>query len=223
MASESAFVAGYHAATTRSDWERALELAEQGERLSADLERYPPDRGRQRCREEGFFGEYRQLADDPPRTKPNGKRRGLASLPPDWGSRVVKAVQDANSKYALAIGVLTITGCRPAELERGVLAKCAADGAVIFRIHGAKVKPGAQGQEWRELVVPDDDTQNFRFVREAIKPAKAGGTSEAGWTLEVRADSAKGLGWAVGYYGQGASTRQHSISPYSARHALRLS
>ncbi len=215
-----AVVANYDAAMARADWKRALELAEQGERLLADLERYPPDRDRQRCRERDFCGEYRQLAGDQPRARPKTKRRGLASLPADWRSQVVGTADQAHSKYALPIAVQLITGCRPAEVERGVLARCAADGSVVFRISGAKVKPGVQGQEWREVVVTVDRTPEALFVKHAIEEAKSAGVSDADWPLAGRAPSAKGLGWAVGYYGQGASTRQHSISAYSARHPM---
>jgi|OpeIllAssembly_1097287.scaffolds.fasta_scaffold68637_1 hypothetical protein len=201
-----------------NDYQQVLEVSRQGKSLLADLKTVPPDRFRQRCRENDYFGDFRQLAGDAPTSKPNGKRRGLTSLPKDWRSDVVAAAAKARSAYLLPIAVLMASACRPVEVEKGLNVRVDGDGAVVCRIKGAKCDPGKSGQEWREVVVKDDGSLEVKVLKQAIEQARLEGRLDANGALEIRVRSAKGLGAAVSRYGEGVSTPSHRVSAYSARH-----
>jgi integrase len=71
-----------------------------------------------------------------------------------WEAKVLRAVPE---KYKLAWALQCATGCRPAELARGVTLLRAEDGSILFRVKGAKVGP-ASGHEWREITLTADDS-----------------------------------------------------------------
>lgn len=83
-----------------------------------------------------------------PRSKRRSKRQALRGLPDDWRTRLY--LRGANGKYATALLVLTLTGCRAYELVKGIHiwrtydAKLGAD-IINLDISGAKVK-ATQGQ-----------------------------------------------------------------------------
>jgi len=95
-------------------------------------------------RHRGFVGE---------RAPRNSKRRALSGLPADW--RVQLCERGRAGRYADAMLVAALTGCRPGELERGVKVWKTQDAAtqetvVQFDVVGAKVKSN-QGQPLRRL------------------------------------------------------------------------
>lgn len=213
-------LAGFENSMAADHWEYAKELADRGRTLLRDLKQVPPDNDRERWREADYVGEYRQLAGDNPPAHPNTKRPGLSSLPPEWRSSIVKTAQDAGSKYTLAIAVQMVTGCRPIELCAGISVTPAANGALAFRIRGAKVQAGSQGQERRELLVPDDGRLELQLLKQSLQATGSSAASGEPPTLIVQVPNAKGLGWAVTYFGRAVSSKSHTISPYSARHQV---
>lgn len=77
------------------------------------------------------------------------KRSDLNKFVRDWREQVVEASR--GGAYEEVIWVLAASGCRPAELRRGVILNLEWD-HVQVRIAGAKVT-GSSGQPWRELQV----------------------------------------------------------------------
>jgi len=75
------------------------------------------------------------------------KRADLPKLPQGWREELSR--QFAGSSYESAYLVMALTGCRPAELESGVVV-CWDGSEVTFTIRGAKVKE-QQGQPLRTV------------------------------------------------------------------------
>lgn len=78
--------------------------------------------------------------------KARSKRHDIAGLPADWRERVISYVQKKDQVAALVAGV---TGCRPAELVKGVQIFIG-DGVMHIKIAGAKVT-SVSGQPKRGL------------------------------------------------------------------------
>lgn len=81
--------------------------------------------------------------------KRHSKRQDLAGLPQDWRQQIADRLRHGESKYYLPFIAEAITGCRPAELQKGILAR-SGDGHLTIAIKGAKVD-AAKGQKWRIL------------------------------------------------------------------------
>ena len=79
------------------------------------------------------------------------KRYGLSKLDPCWREKIFESVH--SDRLKLAVSVLSATGCRPSELERGVVVR-SSSGQLHFGIQGSKCdsKTG-RGQPVRVLVV----------------------------------------------------------------------
>jgi len=94
------------------------------------------------ARQSGSAGERRKRAS---------KRQALRGLPGDWREQLYQRA--AKGKYADAILVAALTGCRPEELRQGVHIRRVDNprsgmGEIRFEIDGAKVK-AHQGQPHR--------------------------------------------------------------------------
>lgn len=80
------------------------------------------------------------------------KRSALLGLPVDWMEQICN--YNENSKYRDAFYVAALTGCRPSELKKGIVAtyKLSSDGEseLTFKIFGSKVTEHS-GQEWRTI------------------------------------------------------------------------
>ncbi len=132
-----------------------------------------------------------------------------ARLKEGWRDAVLQYAIDGGSKYATAIAVLSLTGCRPAELEMGVT--CTIDGqGIAFRILGAKTHSGKYGQEWRAFTCPQDCLATHHLRNVAT-------TREL--TVTVKAHN---LVDTVAKIGHRVYPRRNAVRPtaYSFRHAL---
>lgn len=93
------------------------------------------------------------------RSKRKSKRSALKGLPSDWRERICNF--NLESKYRLPMLVAALTGCRPSELEKGILVRLKKPehikGFIVeFEVSGAKVSD-QKGQEVRRITyVPDD-------------------------------------------------------------------
>lgn len=67
---------------------------------------------------------------------------------PAWRSMILEAC--AGSPYEDAIRVMSLVGCRPEEVARGISVSLDATGRACVHIHGAKVTDKA-GQAWRSI------------------------------------------------------------------------
>ena len=86
----------------------------------------------------------------------SSKKKSLTGLPPDWRELVAEA---ADGQFRNAVLVTLLTGCRPAELEKGVLIE-RIKGGLYATIQGAKVKKNA-GQKQRRFRIADHPITNM--------------------------------------------------------------
>ena len=119
----------------------------------AALQRQEPDYDRQRYRTNQPSA-HPSSPMEVNRTK-NSKRRLLAKLKnqPDWQSRLIAELP---GQHKMPTAVLALTGCRPSELEKGVIIEATED-ELIFTIKGSKVT-SVSGQ--RKRIVTLDPTKN---------------------------------------------------------------
>ncbi|OZB57170.1 MAG: hypothetical protein B7X35_02505 [Halothiobacillus sp. 14-56-357] len=83
-----------------------------------------------------------------PRAGKNSKRKSLRGLPDDWRDQLI---EQARPEDQIPLLVMALTGCRPAELKKGILVM--SDWPYLaFIIHGAKVKEYA-GYEQRSVAI----------------------------------------------------------------------
>ena len=79
------------------------------------------------------------------------KRYGLSKLDPCWREKIFESLH--SDRLKLAVSVLSATGCRPSELERGVVVR-SCNGRLHFGIQGSKCDSKTErGQPVRVLVV----------------------------------------------------------------------
>ena len=93
------------------------------------------------------------------------KRYSLAKLPSEWRETIFMSI--SSERLKLAVAVLCATGCRPSELERGVLVavKCK---QMQIGIKGSKVdEVMKRGQPLRLLTV-DSTTRWGRYLSECV-------------------------------------------------------
>ena len=84
----------------------------------------------------------------------NSKRKSLIGLKSDWRQKLLAI--STGSKYANQIQVAMVCGCRPAEMQKGILVERLA-GICRITILGAKVSVKAgSGQLWRIVEIADD-------------------------------------------------------------------
>ncbi len=156
---------------------------------------------------------------------PNAKRHDLSKLPADWRAKVFAATERRRvtkqppSKLRFATAVLWSTGCRPAEIEKGVEVELVEHGRILaITITGAKVgelpKPGGgtaqRGIQTRRLFILADLHEGSRFLAER---ATAG-------PIIVQADK-DGLRTNLHKAGAKALVRSSvGVSPYLFRHAM---
>lgn len=140
------------------------------------------------------LAEIQQQGLNTPRRKRNSKRQALAGLPPDW--REILCQRGKNGKYATALLVSSLTGCRPSELKRGIKIWKKWDDLlgktlIYFQIQGSKVKNN-QGQPSRLIVYDAADTHpliaamNRQFKTQADAVFLAQVSDPCNFTVEVR-------------------------------------
>lgn len=89
--------------------------------------------------------------DEKPR---KSKRYSLAVLDPEWREKIFTSIR--SDRLKIAVAVLSATGCRPSEIENGVVVRLK-DSQLQIGIQGSKVdKVAKRGQPWRLLVVSDE-------------------------------------------------------------------
>ncbi len=124
-------------------------------------------------------------------------RLALQGLPVDWRERVVEA---SSEKYRLATSVLAVSGCRPAELAKGILVKAGID-CINLTVLGAKT---GQGHGQTERVIELDLSSHIARDIHQKALAEPGGllvTAEAdSFSHSFRRACRRALGRGVGPY-----------------------
>jgi len=142
------------------------------------------------------------------RTPRKSKRTVVRKLPEGWHAKLLSKVPE---QYSLVSLVNAVTGCRPAEIHRGV--EIWVDGDILVtRILGAKLKENA-GLPWRELEWDLKDAHEI--VQRLAQLVDAGdGRMTVGLADPKRYSS------AVRTAGRRAwPKRSESVTPYCFRHA----
>ncbi len=80
----------------------------------------------------------------------NSKKAGIQKLPNDWKDKICSIM--SKHRYLKCVQILACIGCRPSEIEKGVMVHRKSDG-IYFEIIGAKVDK-VRGQVWRQIVLP---------------------------------------------------------------------
>lgn len=105
----------------------------------------------------GFFHELQEIANftrspDKKFEKTKSKRTALRGLPADWMEQV--ANDNPDSKYRLPLLTMALTGCRPAELVKGIEVSITKND-ISFFIMGSKVSH-EKGQPFRTISYPQN-------------------------------------------------------------------
>ncbi|MBN8490199.1 MAG: hypothetical protein J0M00_02045 [Burkholderiales bacterium] len=130
------------------------------------------------------------------------KRKDLKRFGRDWREKVLEASR--GGAFEEVIWVLAATGCRPAELKRGVILNLEWD-HVQVRISGAKVT-GSSGQPWREMVV------SWRWLPQGLLERLEG---RVDYVVKIQ-DGA--LRSAVARFGRKLWPKGKRLCPYHFRH-----
>ncbi len=138
------------------------------------------------------------------------KKYGLCKLAQDWRERIFASIHSERLKAAVA--VLAASGCRPVELEMGVIVRLK-DGRLQIGIKGAKIDPErGRGQPVRLLVV-DRSTPWGRHLEQVV-------LDSPGQTMTVAYD-AGGISQRLREKSRELWPRRSSlVSAYSFRHFL---
>ena len=135
------------------------------------------------------------------------KRKTIKRLPLGWRNVIFARALQKNSKYADAVATLSLTGCRPAEIEKGVVFEIYNDELKVT-IFGAKTHGGKFGSPIRSFVMSEDSLA-FDHIRERC--INEGGS----FTVIAKA---KAIGDAVSLMAK--DTKLANVSAYSFRHQM---
>ena len=141
------------------------------------------------------------------RVKKTSKKNDLPKLPEGWRNQLVDRAQ-SSTRYAKAIEILHLTGCRPEELRQGVTVTRNGQDAEIF-ISGAKVRARC-GQKWRQVSVP----------MAALSPSLQRAIRGDRGSVRVTIASTGGLRDKLRRMSRALWPRGVVVTPYHFRHAL---
>lgn len=170
------------------------------------LDIYPHDQKRSRLRrgEKSLWNN-----ENPPPSQ--SKRKGLGTLPDDWQERIWAGIP-SKSQYRSAIAVLTCTGARPGEIEKGVAVSLNPQGGLVLTIHGIKTHGGNCGQAVRTLTVASEGPA-ARHLAEKIKlEGGLKGEIIVSTKAKLLTDSVRGISKKV------FPKKKYIVAPYSFRH-----
>ena len=139
--------------------------------------------------------------------KNNSKRKTIKRLPPDWRNKIFTRAIEKKSKYADAVATLSLTGCRPAEIEKGVVFEIYNEELKVT-ISGAKTHDGKFGSPTRSFVMSEDSLA-FEHIRDLCI------TGGGSFTVIAKA---KAIGDAVSLLAK--DTKLTKSSAYSFRHQM---
>ena len=148
--------------------------------------------------------------------KKNSKRNSLSGLPVGWQDQIHKHVAP---KYKSSVLALTVTGCRPEELRKGLRFFLSEDELIGVRIDGAKVTE-TKGQRIRKLYF-DPEINELNRVIKKILDVHGPITIKLPESNPDNPDPPKtvnAFGRAVKYAASKAGPKFSGVSPYTFRH-----
>jgi integrase len=186
------------------------------------LKEYAPDPEGWHCRT-GIQSQWTQKRAEMQRLgkslRPHSKKRLTRHYPANWRDQILQRALSIGTPHAAAIAVLSLTGCRPEELNtsdlqgiRGVRITLLDGGRLNVSISGAKTHGQKYGQLWRRFTIQEDSLA-FRYLQE--KSAAAGGAL-------VIADTARPLCSCIDRIAKALWPRKRRRRPsaISFRHAM---
>lgn len=138
--------------------EAGARKAEAENRLTAAaavLQRYKPGETN-RAGNLGREGYQQLYKPDAERAQSTSKRATEAALPRGWQDKIFDSAQRGDRP---AVAVLSVTGARPAEVQKGVKTQRTDDGGLKLTIKGAKCDE-FRGSPSREIVLTKEQVQN---------------------------------------------------------------
>ena len=141
--------------------------------------------------------------------RPNSKRLSLNRLAEDWREAIFSSIKSIRLKDAVA--VLSATGCRPAELELGVVV-CIRNNRLMISIPGAKVNPEmGRGQPLRAICIEQATPWGeYLFTRATENSGEMTVKYDAGGVSQRLSEKSRDL-WP---------RRKTLVSAYSYRHFI---
>jgi len=197
----------HKAADQEKDRNEKINLIDQLEKAVNKIKEFEPDpHGNNfKLAEKGLFvSEWEGLKknSNPRKTKKYQK------LPIGWAEQYFDRVK--NSKYAPAIALLSIAGCRPSELARGVEITLQGDLSIQVCIESKKTHGGEYGQKFRSFVVKSKCIEH-EFLISLLKSNNK--------NMLIQIHSEKRLTDQMNKYSKNVFPRLKSIiSPYTYRH-----
>jgi len=191
------------------------ELIERVKIIGINLEKlkaFPPDCNYKKLRlaEQGLYNSaWQDVKHLAPTSR--SKKGQTRKLPCGWQDKIFKQASDQNSKYLDAIAVLSVTGCRPAEVEYGIGLQLLEKGnGIKVIIKSKKTHEGEYGQEFRSFIVFSDSIEQLHLIKQM-----KGKNGE----LFVKVDKSKNLSEAIRKLSKIVFTRASwNISAYNYRH-----
>lgn len=202
------------AVVARYAWRRAM--AERLLKVLTAIDRETDPDEKRRLRHEMYFYGHSFQASQPSyepfsanKTKKKSKRGSLKGLPSDWRAQLFLSLKPSDQ---LKAAVLILSGCRPAELKKGVFVRRDGD-AFNFKIEGAKVSEltGA-GQPERTLRIKAEPILGKAITDHLLEMISAHGDE---MTIQD-ADPNRAFEKRLSRAGQKAGL--YNVSPYSLRH-----
>jgi hypothetical protein len=138
------------------------------------------------------------------------KRQDLRGLPCNWREQLLERMSDSTN-YIPAL-VLAVSGCRPAELKKGIQIVIS-DNRMVIKISGAKLgKHKGQPERTLEYHLPTANSLVSK-LEEAIKQYSG--------SVKISIDNTNSFCSAIIYYGrQTFPGRRKAITPYCLRHSF---
>lgn len=146
--------------------------------------------------------------------KSHSKRKTIKRLPDNWRHDVFNLALLKNSKYISVIATLSLTGCRPAEIAKGVLFELKNDGAISVTVKGAKRHGDKYGAEWRSFDLQDDGSDAFQHIKKLCMENDAGNIINSSLVLCPAAKISEAVRTVV------KNTKLKKISAYIFRHQM---
>ncbi len=141
--------------------------------------------------------------------KRRGKKTSLLKLPKDWREQFAA---ESRGQFMIPTLIALITGCRPSELEKGVLVERVENGLYVT-IQGAKVKANA-GQKTRKFKLADHPIT--KMLMEHMS-----NSTEPLHSMTVKVNCGNSVSTHMRAIGNKLwPGRKESITAYSGRHAM---
>lgn len=146
----------------------------------------------------------------------SNSKRNISKLTPDFRDRICDYAIEHNLKCAHALLVLKATGCRPDELEKGVITNYK-DGILSFKILGSKLSRKQQrGIAIREIKIKLN-TENEKYLKPIVEVFEKNPTA---YDYRIKIESKKAFsGYITKISKKLWPRKQYHASAYSFRHA----